>query len=882
MSSLVNFFVALAVLTSGLLLAPANAYPEYIAELPTHPKHARGVGHVSAEGGGLRNKFGQDFAAAGHTWTKELCQADSDGDGYSNGEELGDPNCTWKKGQPLPASSGSSISHPGLKSSVPRPLPKASSAAAAAAAATATAAAVGSASEAWVGEPSADMPVPQGSERNMQGHQPQRWCDARDKAEHSSSSSSSSSSDAGDALPGRDRQWLNFTLLEMTVLGAPDLYSCHPYVIPDSVPDEREFVGVRVGLDGASHLHHILLMECPGDLWFLKDITRNSEMCTTHSGSMFSACNRWWIATEANNDYRMCTPPGLIYAKAGEMRRNNKVLVLQVHWVFGSKLQNHSVTLANASLELQHEAPPPERDSQIMETIEGTAIYPPSVMQHVNGLVIPGGEAAYTSSYKCGRRCTYVPLGRLSPQPVTIAGYTFHGHHFMTGMRMSIKRCPLTRLPDVSWEVRDWQQSVVHPTYDITGEPVQLWPGDELSWSCTFNTSTTNRTVLGGYAGYSEEMCIMLLHYYPRNALLRGCSALTAQQGGHSICMYEAASILGFMNSEASRVPIRTVLSPRSVPPFDGASPNLYSGYKASIVLFWALLLTAFLWSVSALLGRCKRLGLLHTAYCALSPQNKRNMVVYIMHLLFDTVLFMLWIEPVFGGFCGCTEAGPSHGWLLGVILVYIVVAYLIELVWRARIDVMLALHHVVTILIIAVMFGEASAEIYVIGDPLIVLALFAVLEQPTFVALLLKRVLPVGSVHITRAWVVAVWSWFASKTISLVLATWFIARDWHMMPHWVRGTYISLWAFIYSIQIWSGCIQLSILKTVRREQQGQVRLLPAAPASSKAGNTAHEDECLMAASSSDGSLSEHGLGLKDCEVCVDDAPAAGGVKKLC
>jgi hypothetical protein len=42
------------------------------------------------------------------------------------------------------------------------------------------------------------------------------------------------------------------------------MYSCHPYVIPDSIPDEREFVGVRVGLDGASHLHHILLMECPG------------------------------------------------------------------------------------------------------------------------------------------------------------------------------------------------------------------------------------------------------------------------------------------------------------------------------------------------------------------------------------------------------------------------------------------------------------------------------------------------------------------------------------------------------------------------------------------------------------------------------------------
>jgi hypothetical protein len=42
------------------------------------------------------------------------------------------------------------------------------------------------------------------------------------------------------------------------------MYSC-PYAIPDSIPGEREFVGVRVGLDGASQLHHILLMECPGE-----------------------------------------------------------------------------------------------------------------------------------------------------------------------------------------------------------------------------------------------------------------------------------------------------------------------------------------------------------------------------------------------------------------------------------------------------------------------------------------------------------------------------------------------------------------------------------------------------------------------------------------
>jgi dopamine beta-monooxygenase len=28
--------------------------------------------------------------------TKELCETDSDRDGRTNGEELGDPNCVWK------------------------------------------------------------------------------------------------------------------------------------------------------------------------------------------------------------------------------------------------------------------------------------------------------------------------------------------------------------------------------------------------------------------------------------------------------------------------------------------------------------------------------------------------------------------------------------------------------------------------------------------------------------------------------------------------------------------------------------------------------------------------------------------------------------------
>merc|ERR1711972_73302 len=51
----------------------------------------------------------------GRQWTKALCEQDSDGDGQSNGLELGDPNCEWKV-VALPAEVAD-ISHPGFSGS---------------------------------------------------------------------------------------------------------------------------------------------------------------------------------------------------------------------------------------------------------------------------------------------------------------------------------------------------------------------------------------------------------------------------------------------------------------------------------------------------------------------------------------------------------------------------------------------------------------------------------------------------------------------------------------------------------------------------------------------------------------------------------------------
>jgi len=51
-------------------------------------------------------------------WTA-VCPLDSDHDGRTNGQELGDPNCTWKLGMASPSSSN--LTHPGQSSSVHAP-----------------------------------------------------------------------------------------------------------------------------------------------------------------------------------------------------------------------------------------------------------------------------------------------------------------------------------------------------------------------------------------------------------------------------------------------------------------------------------------------------------------------------------------------------------------------------------------------------------------------------------------------------------------------------------------------------------------------------------------------------------------------------------------
>lgn len=99
--------------------AAAHARSEFISNVPNGSVYGCTTCHIEVTGGEGWNDFGQDLLEAGGanpdanpddqndgysgspTWS-DVCGFDSDGDGYDNGEELGDPDCVWTAGDDNP------------------------------------------------------------------------------------------------------------------------------------------------------------------------------------------------------------------------------------------------------------------------------------------------------------------------------------------------------------------------------------------------------------------------------------------------------------------------------------------------------------------------------------------------------------------------------------------------------------------------------------------------------------------------------------------------------------------------------------------------------------------------------------------------------------
>jgi hypothetical protein len=103
--SLLSCLVVLCALVLGASSSEARA--PRVSQIPNGSQANCIACHVSG-GGGARNAFGLQVessflnVAGTVVWGPALAALDADGDGYTNGEELGDPTGAWRPGNANP------------------------------------------------------------------------------------------------------------------------------------------------------------------------------------------------------------------------------------------------------------------------------------------------------------------------------------------------------------------------------------------------------------------------------------------------------------------------------------------------------------------------------------------------------------------------------------------------------------------------------------------------------------------------------------------------------------------------------------------------------------------------------------------------------------
>ncbi len=107
----IGAFLSAALMLTSVVALPADARSARTRQVPNGTVLGCAMCHANAGGGGARNAFGLQIEAdflsqsgfAGVVlWGPELASLDADGDGATNGQELGDSDGTWLQGDANP------------------------------------------------------------------------------------------------------------------------------------------------------------------------------------------------------------------------------------------------------------------------------------------------------------------------------------------------------------------------------------------------------------------------------------------------------------------------------------------------------------------------------------------------------------------------------------------------------------------------------------------------------------------------------------------------------------------------------------------------------------------------------------------------------------
>lgn len=117
-----SYKIILAILLAIALIQVTEAKMFRVVQIPNGNKFQCSNCHIKPDGGSKLTPFGNDvkkyLSNSNVQWGPELAKLDSDNDGFTNGQELLDPDGTWSIGQANPGDPNN-VGNPGDSKSTP-------------------------------------------------------------------------------------------------------------------------------------------------------------------------------------------------------------------------------------------------------------------------------------------------------------------------------------------------------------------------------------------------------------------------------------------------------------------------------------------------------------------------------------------------------------------------------------------------------------------------------------------------------------------------------------------------------------------------------------------------------------------------------------------
>ena len=287
-------------------------------------------------------------------------------------------------------------------------------------------------------------------------------------------------------------------------------------------------IGFEPILDNYDHVHHILLYNCDLDSY-------NITLITGFTNQMPYICNTYVAMYFKGQGYtELPKEVGYIWGSY-----DTKYVVLHIHYVNPFLVSN---VIDSSGFNIFF-------TKKLRQYDLALAQYGP--VQRSHGLMIPPGKTSYVQNFGCSKDC----LNKFQSDGIKVVSFLLHGHDLLRKIRVEVT--DIFGIKDTT-TFRNDNFDFDHQELITLKTPYEIKNNYNINIFCDYDSSSRSSYTYSG-GDFEDEMCCILLYYYPRKNGPAFCLDKTLSDSNMICLAPPKINTEGIQRSDSFRILINSV-----------------------------------------------------------------------------------------------------------------------------------------------------------------------------------------------------------------------------------------------------------------------------------------------------------------------------------